>query len=110
MFDNAQTLNSLIPSGSEDAINFISSITIDEFRDLINKPDFFYSIADRLMFLNYISMYIEDIDVDKLKLIIDNIVENDKDIIFSNNIMSRRFLKWLKRDKVSKLLTNKIPQ
>lgn len=104
MYDNAQTLNSLISSGSEDAINFISSLNVDEFRDLINKPDFFYSVADRLTFLNYNSMYVENINVDKLKLIIDNIMENDKDIILNNTIMSRRFLKWLKNDKVSNLL------
>lgn len=104
MYDNAQTLNSLISSGSEDAINFISSLNVDEFRDLINKPDFFYSVADRLTFLNYISMYIEGINADKLKLIIDNIMENDKDIILNNNIMSRKFLSWIKRDKVSNLL------
>ena len=104
MFDNAQTFNSLIPRGSKDAIDYIASITVDEFNALINKPDFFISIADRLMFLNYITLYIENINLDKLKLVIDNIMKNDKDIILNNNIMRKRFLRWIKRDKVSNLL------
>lgn len=104
MFDNAQIFNSLIPSGSKDAIDYISSITVDEFNALINKPDFFISIADRLIFLNYISLYIENINEDKLKLVIDNIVENDRDIIFNDNIMRKRFLSLIKRDRVSNLL------
>ena len=104
MFDNAQTFNSLIPRGSKDAIDYIASITVDEFNALINKPDFFISIADRLMFLNYITLYIENINLDKLKLVIDNIMKNDKDIILNNNIMRKRFLRLIKRDKVSNLL------
>ena len=104
MFDNAQTFNSLIPRGSKDAFDYITSITVDEFNALINKPDFFISIADRLMFLNYITLYIENINLDKLKLVIDNIMKNDKDIILNNNIMRKRFLRWIKRDKVSNLL------